>query len=187
MLELSTRLWKEYKFLICIIAAIVGVLYLSGLRDAAMNPWSLWRQEWRRDWGSDQRRMASYPAGNDCVEEQRKKLKEEFELKERSNAIPGKKTLNGFNFRSVSIQEGSTIFQYRKSSLNSFKDIPSNPAELQTEIVATVSFFCAPTSSLHSLWPYYTPNYSAASDSLKRFGETALAIRAKQLLGDQDQ
>ncbi len=166
------------------IAAIVGLLYLSSLRDAAMNPWSLWRQEWRRDWGSDQRRMASYPAGNDCVEEQRKKLKEEFELKERSNTILGKKTPNDFNFRTVAIQEGATIFQYSKSSLASFKSTPSAPAEIQTEIVATVSFFCAPTSSLYGIWPYYTPSYSAASDSLKRFGEKTLAIQAKQLLGD---
>src|SRR6266403_3502225 len=184
MLELPTLLWKEYKFPICMLAAIVGLLYLSSLRDAAMNPWSLWRQEWRRDWGSDQRRMASYPAGNDCVEEQRKKLKEEFELKERSNTILGKKTPNGFNVRTVSIQEGATIFQYSKSSISSFKDTPSAPAEIQTEIVATVSFFCAPTSSLYGLWPYYTPSYGAASDSLKHFGERALAIRAKQLLGD---
>jgi hypothetical protein len=177
MLELLTRLWKEYKFPICMIAAIVGVLYLSSLRDATMNPWSLWRQEWRRDRGSDQRRIGSYPAGNDCVEEQRKKLKEEFELKERSNN-------DGFNFRTVSIQEAATIFQYSKSSLSSFKNKPSAPAEIQTEIIATVSFFCAPTSSLYGLWPYYTPSYSAASDSLKRFGERALAIRAKQLLGE---
>ena len=127
--------------------------------------------------GSDQRRIGSYPAGNDCVEEQRKKLKEEFELKERSNN-------DGFNFRTVSIQEAATIFQYSKSSLSSFKNKPSAPAEIQTEIIATVSFFCAPTSSLYGLWPYYTPSYSAASDSLKRFGERALAIRAKQLLGE---
>jgi hypothetical protein len=184
MLELPTLLWKEYKFPICMIAAIVGVLYLSSLRDAAMNPWTLWRQEWRRDWASDQRRMASYRAGNDCVEEQRKKLKEEFELKEQSNTILGKKTPNGFNFRTVAIQEGATIFQYSKPSLYFFKNRPSNPAQIQTEIVATVSFFCAPTSSLYGVWPYYTPNYSAASDSLKRLGEKALAIQAKQLLGD---
>ena len=177
MLELPIRLWKEYKLPICMIAAIVGVLYLSSLRDAATNPWSLWRQEWRRDRASDQRRIGSYPAENDCVEEQRKKLKEEFELRERSNTILGKKTPNGVNFRIVSIQEGATIFQYSKQR-------PSNQGEIQTEIVATVSFFCAPTSSLHGLWPYYTPSYSAASDSLKRFGEKALAIRAKQLLGD---
>lgn len=178
MLELLTRLWKEYKFPIFVIAAIVGFLYLSSLRDAATNPWSLWQQEWRRDGASHQRRIGSYPAVNDCVEEQRKKLKEEFELKERSN------TTNGFNFRTVSIQEGATIFQYSESSLSSFRDNPANPAQIQTEIVATVSFFCAPTSSLYGLWPYYTPSYSAASDSLKRFGERALAIRAKQLLGD---
>ena len=182
MLELPTVLWKEYKFPICMIAAIVGVLYLSSLRDAAMNPWTLWRQEWRQESRADQSRIASYEAQKVCVENQWKKLKEQLELKEQANALIANKTPRILNFRSVSIQEGTTIFEFKKSAI--FETKTSLPAQIQTEIVATISFFCAPTSSLYGLWPYYTPSSSAASDNLKRFGEKALAIQANQLSGE---
>ena len=66
MLELPTRLWKEYKFPICMIAGIVGVLYLSSLRDAATKKpvrpqsgsvcWNEYRKKWVliavEKWGS---------------------------------------------------------------------------------------------------------------------------------------
>jgi hypothetical protein len=93
-----------------------------------------------------------------------------IEAKERSycNTFHLEGNAEWLNFRSVFIHEGRTIFQFQKSFLFSQEEKASFPEEMQTEIVATVSFFCAPTSNLYGLWPYHTPNYSAASDTLKR-------------------
>lgn len=55
---------------------------------------------------------------------------------------------------------------------------------MQTEISATVSFFCAPTATFYGLWPYYSPAFDAASTALKRVGERTLSTRAKQMLGE---
>jgi hypothetical protein len=163
-------------------------LYVASLTDAIRNPWTLWRQNWEQDSRRDQRRIASYRTQNDCVKEQWNKLNEELKLRKEVKSAISKELPNDLNVRSVFIQEGRTIFQFKKSlffsQLFSPEEKASFPEEMQTEIVATVSFFCVPTSSLYGLWPYYTPSYSVASDSVRRLGERALAIRAKQLFGD---
>jgi hypothetical protein len=182
MLTLPMQLWKEYRFQICIITAVVCVIYITSLSDATTNPWTLWRQEWRQDSRGHQRRIASYQSQKVCIEEQRKKLREQLELKEKANTIIVKKPQDVLNSRTVLIQEGATIFEFKKSAL--FPKTPSLPADMQTENVAVMSFFCAPTSSLYGLWPYHTPSYSVASEALKRVGKRALAIQAKQLFED---
>ena len=182
MLELLISFWKDFRIQICVIAAIVGVLYLAGLSNASMNPWTLWRQEWEQDSRANQHRIASYREQKDCIEEQWKKLREALQLKEQGNAIIAKNAPTVLNFRSVFIQESWTIFEFKKSLLSLYsKKKSSLPAEMQTEIVSTVSFFCAPTASFYGLWPYHRPSYSAASDMLKRLGEKTLAIKANQL------
>jgi hypothetical protein len=54
---------------------------------------------------------------------------------------------------------------------------------LLPEIVASASFFCAP-SLKYGFWPYYTPAYYTATDDLRSLGEKTLAARAKKLLGE---
>ena len=120
----------------------------------------------------------------DCTDEQWKKLKELSELNEQTETILAKIKPSALNISRVFIQEGWTIFEFQKSFLSSFNKKTSLPPEMQTEIVAATSVFCAPTSTLYGLWPYHTPSYGAASDTLKRIGENTLAIRAGQLLAD---
>jgi hypothetical protein len=184
MLNLPALLWREYKIQICIIAAIVGLVYLASVSNANMKPWTLWQQDWAQDSDVNQRPIAAYRTEKDCTEEQWKKLRELSELKEQTKAILAKKMPSVLNVSSVFIQEGWTIFEFKKSFLSSLNQKRTLPPQMQTAIVAATSFFCAPTSTLYGLWPYHTPSYGAASDTLKRIGETTLAIRAGQLLAE---
>jgi hypothetical protein len=184
MVELLRVFWKDFKIQICVIAAIIGVVYVVGLSEATTNPWTLWRQEWAQDSPANQRRIAAYRTEKDCTDEQWKKLRELSELKEQTKASVADKMPSVLNVSRVFIQEGWTIFEFRKSFLSSLKQKTALPPEMQTEIVAATSFFCAPTSTLYGLWPYHTPSYGAASDTLKRIGERTLAIQAGQLLKD---
>jgi hypothetical protein len=156
MLQLPTLLWKEYKIQICITAVIVGVLYIASLSDAIMNPWTLWRQEWRQDSRADQRRIASYQTQKVCIEEQWKKLREQLE----SNTIIAKKTTSVLNFRRVTIQEGATIFEFKKTVL--FEKRTSTPAGMQNRDCRHHKLFlCADIQSIWSMaishtYLYYT-------------------------------
>jgi hypothetical protein len=184
LVELIKAFWKEFKIFICIIAVIAVGFYLVELSDASKLPWALWRQDWRQDWRSEQRWMGSYETQKICLGQQWKKQDEELERQKEADAIVASQMPSVLNSRRILIQEGMTIFGIKKSSIAAFlpKTRKALPPEMETEIVATTSFFCAPRSSFYGLWPFYTPNYDASSGSLKHLGERTLSIRAKQIL-----
>ncbi len=182
MNEFMKLLWSEYKIPICVVAAILAIFYLANLIDASLNPWTLWRREWAdTTQGVTHHRLGSYKTEIACSEEQWKRLKLAADaIKETTTALP-----NDLKFLITYIQEGHTIFGFRKSTFSTLKEKSSLPAEmLLPEINSEKSYFCAPTSTYYGLWPYYTPRYDAGSDVLYRLGEKTLAIRAKQLLGE---
>jgi hypothetical protein len=175
-------LWSEYKIPICVVAAILAIVYLANLSDASLNPWTLWRREWiDTTEGVTQRRLGSFKTEKACSEEQGRRLKLALDMKKEAKiALP-----NDLKFLIAYIQEGHTIFGFRKSILSTLKETASLPVEMfLPEINSEESYFCAPTSTHYGLWPYYIPRYDAGSDALYRLGEKTLAIRAKQLLGE---
>jgi hypothetical protein len=183
MIELLRVFWQDFKIQTCVIAGILIALYLIRLVDAHAKPWSLWRQEWDSEHNRDQSRVGSYQNDKLCIDAQQEKLTEELKMRREVNKLIEPRLAGLGDSRSVLISEGNTIFEYRKSLIPSLIEMPKPiPVEMQTEISASVSFFCWPTASFHGLWPYRRPSFDARSAVIERVGARALSIRAKEML-----
>lgn len=173
--------------------------YLYSLLEAKENPWTLLKRSWMQDSGdAEQHKLAKYATRDDCLKNQWKKLAEELELQKQVH-----QTLKLPGFHRVHLIEGRTVFQFGPSLYSRMPDLQAralaNLSEnkeltpyqkermayemLLPEIVASVSFFCAPSLN-HGFWPYYTPTYYAATDDLRSLGEKTLGVRAKKMLGE---
>lgn len=189
--------WTGY----VVFALLAAGVYLYSLMDARANPWSLWKRSLMQDSGdAEQKRLARYVTQEECLKSQWKKLEEELEQQKQAHQAMKRMFPN---MPKVHLLQGRTIFEFRPSLSSRIPDIhartlgefsderkltPHQEEQLAyemrlPEVVSTVSVYCAP-SLRYWFWPYYTPEYYAAADDLRRLGERTLSVKAKQMLGE---
>ena len=181
--------WKGYTALVLLVVAV----YVYSLGAAHPGSWSLWRLS--QDAGNtEQRRLARFNTQDECLKAQSETLDKEFQ--EQTHVYEALKEMwkSGFpHSPKVFLREGRTIFQLGPSLTSLLfskllRDDEKKGLEFLTlpGIESTVSVYCAP-SVRYRFWPYYTPKYPAATDDLYTLGQRTLALRAKQMLDEQEQ
>jgi hypothetical protein len=196
---------KTGPLILFIVVAVIGLAFYGlAFLDARVNPWTLWRSEWRQydEWTVKQ--AGRFYSQKDCVEEQWKKLNEELERQKRTQKFLGAK-LTSPHGKSIFIREGKTIFAFGESmyirypkSQESFFDLIDKYQDLNLhqkeaakrdallpEIDGTWTYFCTPTTP-NMYWPFYTPKSYPANRDLQRLGERMLARIAAKMLAEPE-
>jgi len=192
--ELSSSRRKYVRVFVTITAIVYGSAFL----EAKTNPWTLWKRSWHQDDRVEMKNVGRFTTTESCIAQQWKSLNQERTMINEAE----KSTKDLFpDLKSVFIVQGRTIFGFWKSfymrspelrdklvsdlekrtDLSAFQKQNLLDDYLRPEIVSTVSFFCAPTSS-NALWPFNTPSYYAPGEALTDLGERVLASRAGKLL-----